>query len=163
MSSLTLPAVLVCSFISTYLPAVLALLSQVVLLLRDPYLCKDINEQHCNTRYLKVLLLLLLPRLAARVWWYCCCCHAWELVVAGGGHAAAACLHACMTFPGTAVGPAGRLAGLLLMHLPAACRPLAAVQDFKLPSNVSATTSAPVALLGAQCAIHAVPVQVDWA
>ena len=27
---------------------------QVVLLLRDPYLCKDINEAHCNTRYLKV-------------------------------------------------------------------------------------------------------------
>jgi hypothetical protein len=27
---------------------------QVTLLLRDPYLCKDINELHCNTRYLKV-------------------------------------------------------------------------------------------------------------
>jgi hypothetical protein len=27
---------------------------QVVMLLRDPYLCKDINELHCNTRYLKV-------------------------------------------------------------------------------------------------------------
>ena len=27
---------------------------QVTMLLRDPYLCKDINEQHCNTRYLKV-------------------------------------------------------------------------------------------------------------
>lgn len=25
---------------------------KVVLLLRDPYLCKDINETHCNTRYL---------------------------------------------------------------------------------------------------------------
>lgn len=28
--------------------------AQVVLLLRDPYLCKDINERHCNTRYLPV-------------------------------------------------------------------------------------------------------------
>jgi ribosomal protein L37AE/L43A len=27
---------------------------EVVLLLRDPYLCKDINQQHCNTKYLKV-------------------------------------------------------------------------------------------------------------
>lgn len=27
---------------------------EVVLLLRDPYLCKDINTHHCNTRYLKV-------------------------------------------------------------------------------------------------------------
>ena len=27
---------------------------QVTLLLRDPYLCKDINELHCNSRYLKV-------------------------------------------------------------------------------------------------------------
>ena len=27
---------------------------QVTLLLRDPYLCKDINEMHCNSRYLKV-------------------------------------------------------------------------------------------------------------
>lgn len=26
---------------------------QVVLLLRDAYLCRDINELHCNTRYLK--------------------------------------------------------------------------------------------------------------
>lgn len=26
----------------------------VVLLLRDPYLCKDINAQHCNTKYLPV-------------------------------------------------------------------------------------------------------------
>ncbi|GAB4817175.1 hypothetical protein N2152v2_004221 [Parachlorella kessleri] len=26
---------------------------QVTLLLRDPYLCKDINQLHCNTRYLK--------------------------------------------------------------------------------------------------------------
>ncbi|KAL4423723.1 hypothetical protein ABPG75_001024 [Micractinium tetrahymenae] len=26
---------------------------QVTLLLRDPYLCRDINELHCNTRYLK--------------------------------------------------------------------------------------------------------------
>ena len=24
----------------------------VILLLRDPYLCKDINERHCNSRYL---------------------------------------------------------------------------------------------------------------
>jgi glycerol-3-phosphate dehydrogenase len=31
-----------------------AVLLQVTLLLRDPYLCKDINELHCNTRYLKV-------------------------------------------------------------------------------------------------------------
>lgn len=28
---------------------------EVVLLVRDPYLCKDINMQHENTRYLKVL------------------------------------------------------------------------------------------------------------
>ena len=27
----------------------------VTLLLRDPYVCKDINERHVNTRYLKVL------------------------------------------------------------------------------------------------------------
>ena len=27
---------------------------QVVLLLRDPYVCKDINHLHINTRYLKV-------------------------------------------------------------------------------------------------------------
>jgi glycerol-3-phosphate dehydrogenase (NAD+) len=26
----------------------------VVLLLRDPYLCRDINGQHCNTKYLPV-------------------------------------------------------------------------------------------------------------
>ena len=26
----------------------------VMLLLRDPYVCKDINERHVNTRYLKV-------------------------------------------------------------------------------------------------------------
>lgn len=26
----------------------------VVLLLRDPYLCKDINTLHCNTKYLSV-------------------------------------------------------------------------------------------------------------
>jgi glycerol-3-phosphate dehydrogenase (NAD+) len=26
----------------------------VVLLLRDPYLCKDINSSHCNTKYLPV-------------------------------------------------------------------------------------------------------------
>ena len=26
----------------------------VTLLLRDPYVCKDINERHVNTRYLKV-------------------------------------------------------------------------------------------------------------
>jgi hypothetical protein len=26
---------------------------QVVLLLRDPYLARDINTLHCNTRYLK--------------------------------------------------------------------------------------------------------------
>jgi glycerol-3-phosphate dehydrogenase (NAD+) len=26
----------------------------VTLLLRDPYVCRDINEQHVNTRYLKV-------------------------------------------------------------------------------------------------------------
>ncbi|KAI3428544.1 hypothetical protein D9Q98_007366 [Chlorella vulgaris] len=57
---------------------------QVTLLLRDPYLCKDINELHCNTRYLK---------------------------------------------------------------------------DFTLPPNVSATTSPREAILGAQFAIHAVPVQ----
>ena len=29
-------------------------MAQVTLLLRDPYLCKDINQLHCNTRYLKV-------------------------------------------------------------------------------------------------------------
>lgn len=28
----------------------------VTLLLRDPYVCKGINEQHVNTRYLKVRL-----------------------------------------------------------------------------------------------------------
>ena len=27
----------------------------VTLLLRDPYVCRDINELHINTRYLKVL------------------------------------------------------------------------------------------------------------
>lgn len=27
---------------------------EVVLLLRDPYLCLDINTKHCNTKYLKV-------------------------------------------------------------------------------------------------------------
>ena len=26
----------------------------VTLLLRDPYVCRDINERHINTRYLKV-------------------------------------------------------------------------------------------------------------
>lgn len=57
---------------------------QVSLLLRDAYLCRDINETHCNTRYLP---------------------------------------------------------------------------DFILPTNVSATTSAAEAILGAQYAIHAVPVQ----
>jgi glycerol-3-phosphate dehydrogenase (NAD+) len=57
---------------------------QVTLLLRDPYLCKDINHSHVNTRYLK---------------------------------------------------------------------------DWKLPSNVTATTSAAEAITGAQYAIHAVPVQ----
>jgi len=57
---------------------------QVSLLLRDAYLCRDINETHCNTRYLP---------------------------------------------------------------------------DFTLPSNVTATTSAAEAILGAQYAIHAVPVQ----
>ena len=36
-------------------------------------------------------------------------------------------------------------------------------QDFKLPPNVTATTSAPEAIIGAQCAIHAVPVQVSAA
>jgi len=56
----------------------------VVLLLRDPYLCKDINEKHCNTRYLP---------------------------------------------------------------------------NFNLPDRVTATTSAEMALKGAQYAIHAVPVQ----
>lgn len=58
--------------------------TKIVLLLRDPVLCRDINELHCNTRYLK---------------------------------------------------------------------------DFNLPPNITATTSAPEAVLGAQCAIHAVPVQ----
>jgi glycerol-3-phosphate dehydrogenase len=28
----------------------------VTLLLRDPYVCRDINERHINTRYLKVIL-----------------------------------------------------------------------------------------------------------
>eukprot|EP00887_Chlorella_sp_A99_P002500 scaffold6.g2500.t1 len=32
-------------------------------------------------------------------------------------------------------------------------------KDFNLPPNITATTSAPEAVLGAQCAIHAVPVQ----
>lgn len=57
---------------------------EVVLLLRDPYLCKDINTMHCNTKYLK---------------------------------------------------------------------------NFHLPPNVRATTSAAEAILGAQYAVHAVPVQ----
>lgn len=57
---------------------------QVVLLLRDAYLCRDINEHHCNTRYLP---------------------------------------------------------------------------EFALPEQVTATTSAEMALKGAQYAIHAVPVQ----
>ncbi len=56
----------------------------VVLLLRDPYLCKDINERHTNSRYLP---------------------------------------------------------------------------DYELPGKVTATTSAEIALKGAQYAIHAVPVQ----
>ncbi len=33
---------------------------EVAMVLRDPYLCKDINELHCNTRYLKVRVMLLL-------------------------------------------------------------------------------------------------------
>ena len=57
---------------------------QVVLLLRDAYLCRDINESHRNTRYLP---------------------------------------------------------------------------DWELPAGVTATTSAPQAIAGAQYAIHAVPVQ----
>ena len=31
----------------------------VVLLLRDPYVCKDINTLHINTRYLKARLSIL--------------------------------------------------------------------------------------------------------
>ncbi|KAI8105543.1 hypothetical protein M9434_000128 [Picochlorum sp. BPE23] len=57
---------------------------KIVLLLRDPYLCKDINDSHYNSRYLP---------------------------------------------------------------------------DFRLPDQVTATTSAEAALKGAQYAIHAVPVQ----
>ncbi|KAG2445971.1 hypothetical protein HXX76_000574 [Chlamydomonas incerta] len=57
---------------------------EVVLLVRDPYLCKDINQLHENTRYLK---------------------------------------------------------------------------GFKMPPNVRATTHAPEAIVGAQYAVHAVPVQ----
>ncbi len=43
----------------------------VVLLVRDPYLCKDINQLHCNTRYLKVSLLEVLCRVSmhGRVSW----------------------------------------------------------------------------------------------
>lgn len=52
---------------------------QVTLLLRDPYLCKDINELHCNTRYLKV---------GDR--------HCRRGVVQGTGMAAGICACACM-------------------------------------------------------------------
>ena len=31
---------------------------QVTLLLRDPYVCNDINTQHTNTRYLKVIIVV---------------------------------------------------------------------------------------------------------
>ena len=51
---------------------VLCLLLQVTLLLRDPYLCKDINELHKNTRYLEVRC-----RAAPRCAVLCCAVPSW--------------------------------------------------------------------------------------
>lgn len=33
----------------------------VTMLLRDPYVCREINDHHCNARYLKVQRPLLMP------------------------------------------------------------------------------------------------------
>lgn len=46
-----------------------------------------------------------------------------------------------------------------LCHQPLCPEPFSLLQDFKLPENVRATTSAAEAIPGAQFAVHAVPVQ----
>ncbi len=55
--------------------------------------------------------------------------------------------------------PARCLALSLPTPCPTPCRHSTFKQDYELPPNVNATTSAAEALAGAQFAIHAVPVQ----
>ena len=126
----------------------------VVMLLRDPYVCRDINMKHVNTRYLEARAQLRMQACAGvntvqkqplmhegRTWlaqqWTAqeICCHQAQA-------AQTAALHK----PASAV-QAG------LSSIP--CM----LQGFDLPVNVSATTSAAEAILHAQYAIHAVPVQ----
>ena len=123
-----------------------ALLLQVTLLLRDPYLVKDINEMHCNTRYLKVGGCLGVGVGGCLGVGVGRGCGGWGCGIKGLG----------------AVSPAGPTTqiqhGLLLLPLPLPPS-TSLLQDFQLPPNVTATTSAAEAISGAQFAIHAVPVQ----
>lgn len=107
----------------------------MTLLLRDPYLCRDINELHCNTRYLKVSQVDGIPCAAglgmihSYSWHACCHQRSEKLKQRCKAQTHKNTIHSF------------------------------SLQDFVLPANVTATTSAAEAIAGAQFAIHAVPVQ----
>jgi glycerol-3-phosphate dehydrogenase len=132
----------------------------VVLLLRDPYLCHDINSKHINSKYLAVS--------GFGRGWGVWMSRGLERLRKGGGTAHSSqslststtltdlrALHKHLNICTTAHTCLTNRRALLFVST----HPPTPPQDFTLPRNVRATTDASEAIAGASYAVHAVPVQ----